>query len=574
MTMQLILEFREVFDEEPKELKDYLEGISRATMLQIGTHFLSTYSTLSQSNDSRTFLSNFFSQQNQEVANEIYKKVLPLEKESGSVHITWIHSSLRLFEYCFEHLDEHQTQTEAEAEVNIFKAYLLLNQQYTQNEDLIDRLSRGPTNIIEWAEEFLTHSFVYSELINFSRSVLVSTQIIKTIYLFEFFERNDQYHALLREFVRAFDCTDWKEYLKKLLPLIVSILNKDRPGYLTLTIPDDNNYTRNCTFLEQLTLGQNNSVLDIDFRQLRANPLYKVKEGSYQIIFDKFVFEKIFKGLYFYLNQLNSTLQTDKIPDFRSFWGDEYSEKLLLYNVLQETYENRYIKFSGEKIRGTGITAEPDYYIRNGNKIFLFESKDILIKADVKTSFDYHKIESELKKKLYFVQQNGKVKNKAVLQLINNIERILTKSFPFDERYKENSIRIYPILVLHDHQFNLAGLNVIVNSWFQDELKKLEKDGLNIKNVSPLTIIDIDTLIFYQDQFKVRRITLNTLIEGYHKHITYNSKRSYSDLEEKKRHVLKTLNPFSTFLSHYCSVNKIPEHPPKILSEKGFSIFK
>lgn len=44
-------------------------------------------------------------------------------------------------------------------------------------------------------------------------------------------------------------------------------------------------------------------------------------------------------------------------------------------------------KKSGEEIKNTyNIDAEPDYYIRNGNKIYLFESKDILIPSEVKIS--------------------------------------------------------------------------------------------------------------------------------------------------------------------------------------------
>ena len=574
MRMQLILEFREVFNEEPKELSDYLDGISRSTVLQIGTHFLSAYNNPSQLGDSKSFLETFFRRENLEFANDVYQKTRRLEQEYGVVQIVSIHSSLRLFEYSYEHLDENEIQTGVKAEVNIFKAYLLLNQQYTQKEGLTDRLTKGSTKILEWAEEFVTHEFAYSELINFSKSILISTQIIKAIYLFEFLENNSQYHTLLNKFVITFDCSDWKDYLKKFISIIALILNKDRSGHLTLNISKNDNYVRNCAFLEQLTLNQDTNASDIDFRHLRSNPLYKRGEGEYQIIFDKFVFEKIFKGLYFHLNQINSTLHSDKIQNLRSFWGNEYSEKVLLYSILEKTYEDRYIKFSGEQIRVTGIIAEPDYYIRNGNKIFLFESKDIMIKAEVKTSFDFQKIENELKRKLYFDQVEGKVKNKAVLQLINNVKRVLTKSFPFDDRYRENSVRIYPILVLHDHQFNLAGLNILINNWFQTELKTLCKNGLNISKVRPLTIIDIDTLIFHQDRFRVRQTSLDTLIESYHKCTTFNPKKTNSSIEKKREYLLGVLHPFSTYLSEFYYNRGVRRPPPKILSEKGFSLFK
>lgn len=85
-----------------------------------------------------------------------------------------------------------------------------------------------------------------------------------------------------------------------------------------------------------------------------------------------------------------------------------------------------------------GIIAEPDYYIRNGNKIFLFESKDILIPSETKVSNDYENISSELKKRLYYEEKrNGGIDNKAVLQLLNNTQKILRKTAEWDQGYKE-----------------------------------------------------------------------------------------------------------------------------------------
>lgn len=65
-----------------------------------------------------------------------------------------------------------------------------------------------------------------------------------------------------------------------------------------------------------------------------------------------------------------------------------------IYSNARRLYKNEF-----------GIIAEPDYYIRNGNKIFLFESKDILIPSETKVSNDYENISSELKKRLYYEEK-------------------------------------------------------------------------------------------------------------------------------------------------------------------------
>ena len=105
-----------------------------------------------------------------------------------------------------------------------------------------------------------------------------------------------------------------------------------------------------------------------------------------------------------------------------------------MYNVLFDVYAKKYIQKSGEEIKNTyNIDAEPDYYIRNGNKIYLFESKDILIPSEVKISNDYTKITAELKKRLYYEEKgDGSISKKAILQLLYNIKKLLKKNAEWD----------------------------------------------------------------------------------------------------------------------------------------------
>ena len=110
------------------------------------------------------------------------------------------------------------------------------------------------------------------------------------------------------------------------------------------------------------------------------------------------------KGVYFKLYEINNGLvKPEKVKgNFRSFYCDEFSEKILLYKTLNSIFKNKYKELSGEEIKTNyNIDAEPDYYIRNGNSIFLFESKDILINATIKSTYDFTQYESEFRKKLY-----------------------------------------------------------------------------------------------------------------------------------------------------------------------------
>jgi hypothetical protein len=379
---------------------------------------------------------------------------------------------------------------------------------------------------------------------------------------------------LNQSFLKLFNCQSSDEYLKRIIPLGISVIIKGREGHLDIDVRADEDYESNLTFLDNLVVLDHEPITDIDFRKLRTTPFYKIEKDKYRVIFGLFVVEKIFKGLYFLLRNVNATLpKPDKLKDFRSFYCDYFSERTLLYDVLQATYNSRYIEFNGSQMKESGLEAEPDYYIRRGNYVFLFESKDILINVDVKTSRDYDKIEEAFKEKFYFEEHDGKKANKAVLQLVNNIKRILCKELPFDNAYKETSLRIYPILVIHDDQYNLAGLNVLINKWFKDEIKNLENEGVPVDKVHDLTTIDIDTLIFYQDSFKTRKVKLDKVIDEYHKFIKFDSKKKYRDEEHAQEHIKRSVVPFSIFLSNYSHAKGFGG-VPSILKEKGYSLFE
>lgn len=568
---KLILEFREIFHEEPKTLKEYLSGISRSKMLMVGAHFLGFDNRKSKFNNHMEFFSMYFCGENNTFANELYKRVVKLETDrKASIIIVNALASLQLFEYCFENLNDTDTQTNAEVEVSLFKAYLLLNQLNTDKDSIASKSCDALETEFKFAGMTLAQSFAYSDIANYNLSETFTCQFVKAVYLFEFLSSNKEAESLLREFLKRFNCKTWKDYIKKLVPIAAAIIQNEKEGHLDIVVSKDENYDENCSFIEKLIVLDNEPITDIDFRKIRTAPLYKVEEGRYRIIFGLFVLEKIFKGLYFLLRDVNASLpKEDKIKEFRGFYCDNFSERTLLYEVLKDTYNGKYVEFTGTEMKASGIDAEPDYYIRRGNYVFPFESKDILITAENKTSRDFNLIFEAFKSKLYFEEVGGKISNKAVLQIVKNIGRILRMEMPFDNAYKSSSVRIYPILVIHDQQYNLVGLNVFVNQWFEAEIQKLKDAGINVDRVEKLTIIDIDTLIFYQDAFISRKLILDKVIDEYYKFITFDRKRKYRDQEHLNDYIKRTIIPFSIFISQFSHARGLGKTPAIFLKKAG-----
>lgn len=175
--------------------------------------------------------------------------------------------------------------------------------------------------------------------------------------------------------------------------------------------------------------------------------------------------------------------------------------------------KQKYICFSGEDCRKLKSNAEPDYYIRNWNDIFLFEFKDAKINRDTKISADYSSLKTTLEKK--FVQKNNK-RPSAIKQIINNINRILNQDILWDTKYNNLKVKIYPILVVSDSKFSIPGISPILNEYFK---KELENNGISNNRIRDLVVVDIDTLILYQNDFCCKNLVLKNIIEEYYAYL-------------------------------------------------------
>ncbi len=113
-----------------------------------------------------------------------------------------------------------------------------------------------------------------------------------------------------------------------------------------------------------------------------------------------------------------------------------------MYRVLEDCFPDEYIHLSGNELKvDYGMISKPDYYIRNKSKIFLFENKDVFIRAEIKHSADFNLLEPEIKKRPYFEIKNDEkgIKNGAVLQLIGNLKVILEGESSADKDIKKQS---------------------------------------------------------------------------------------------------------------------------------------
>ena len=548
MESEIILGYSDCFVvDAPLEIADYLQGISRKDLLKVASMFLARHH-----GSVYDYFSSYFNAKNNKYINDLWNDLSKRRHDLNKCIITNTQSSLRFFEYVYDNIECTDTVLkEEEIEVRILKAYLLFNDLIIRNQDkALHSVMKIEDDLKRVKAFFLTTTFEYYDIVNYTYKNELSTQIIKANYLYDFLSTQVDLRQLYGEYLKFFECTGWKEVQKKIIVFAFNYLIKDDKAFLEYMIAQDEHYQEYCNFMNKLT--KKVVVSDFDFCSFRSSPIYNIEEGKYGVIYGYFLLEIIYKGMYFRLKELNELLPEGvKKKNFRGYYCDKFSECWLLYQVLETIYGKRYIKMRGQYIKDTfNVIGEPDYYIRNGNKIFLFESKDIFVSAGVKVSNDYGEIVTELQKRLYYeIKDNGRRANKAIFQLIENIKKLLSGNAEWDQNYKKKSIQIYPIIVLHDRMYNCPGMADLVKDWFRDELLKISHD-YNIAQIENITIITIDSFILHTNYLQNPKNKLEQVIESYH-HYIENSFKGCRNFDEMRNKVFDRLQSFDIYFSEF-----------------------
>ncbi|MGN8059715.1 hypothetical protein ACTJKN_25790 [Pedobacter sp. 22163] len=572
--MGLLLEFETAFPgEKPLTVGEYLKGGNRETILNVAASFLGFKNQQSKYEDNREFISMCFRAENNELANKVYDRIKELEKKGNRVGIINTYSSLTLFEYFFKAPEEQQTQSEEEFEVNFFKAYLVINSEFTKKQHIAFDSTKDLSKELAFPMMMFCMNYPTSDKTYYDIREIWITQLWKATILFQYLSSDEKTKPLYNAFLEHFAVNDWEEYLKSFLPLTISMMSNHKEGHVDFEVSEGENKDKACAFLDKLIIEAEDELNEFDFLTLRSKPFYKVKDGHYRIIFNLFVVEKIFKGMYFLLREVNKGLpEKAQVKALKSFFGDFFSERILFYDVINTILPKLKIKFSGQDMVAKKIIGGPDYYLRKGSDIMIMESKDFLIPADAKMSFDFERYQDEFEKKLYFEEVNGKEKHVGVMQLIAFIKRLLLKDFGLDNNYNYREVNIFPILIVHDHQYNVPGFNKLIDYWFQAELQELETQGFYVKKVQPLVIISIDSLIYHQIGL-AKDIQLNEVLKRYIQHTKREKNLKFRSEEEVKSYTLSKQIAFSTFINEFFQAKGLQEVPP-VLEKVAPILFK
>lgn len=418
----------------------------------------------------------------------------------------------------------------------IYLAYLLCNEEWTDRQKAGFVADRDkPENML------LKIDMLISE---FKRHKDFKAALYKATQLFRFCEKHEDYWAVVTRFLADHKVSNWRMYLLNLLELY------------TKTLPIEGMDTVNLTeFEEQYAFGLDDDIVDnSSIFWLRDHFIVKRGDGSYLVLNNNLIVDKMYQGLKFDLfktardnNLLINGREMSSVDKFNEELGTDFSEEYLMYDLMDRIYDtDETICYCGSYLKGK-VDAEPDYYLRKGDKMLLIEHKDVLISEKNKQETDIAKIVDAVEDKICR-EKTEKKGRKGGPQLLHTIDGIFVNDTmkQYDEDAKIVDL-VYPVVTVVDSAFSALGVAFATVRKFSEFAQNYDTIKQGLIHVLPITIIDIDTLFVLSKRLHDKELDLFALIEEYQKMLCTKGRDIYD------------MPSFSSFIADYYPLYELTE---------------
>lgn len=470
-------------------------------------------------NTFRSFIETFFCKENSSFVEDVIKKYASFinkEKEEKSIippyKLLSGQTCLEMLRIAFSVKPKRTLLEKSAVERQIFYAILQTNELLTCEADNIN-IPEEETNKDAYA--MLLSTLPYNDYTNVNVNGLFIVQLLKAKMLFKFCHTDKKFSFLLDEFLKKYNCTCWQEYVIS-LSKILFIDNSS--NFTTIKLKEtDNTYAHDKVIFDNVSINIQEHVSlkdNVDYVIFRDRPLICIGKDTYQVISPHFLCERVYNSIRFDLIKLNKALTGDctyKIKNPFVEYSTYFSERTMFYDVMKKIIgKHHYIVKNGLVLEAESVQSAPDFYIRSGKYVYLFEYKDVLMKKEEKLSCDYNAVKTHIESKLVKKEDGS---NSAIKQLVENYLKIYEGNFEGDMGIKPYKSVIYPILVVGDSKFTTQGMADILNFYFRNELLQTGMD----KNLIPsLILTDISTLIIYQNDFAEDKLSLKKVCKDYY----------------------------------------------------------
>ena len=419
------------------------------------------------------------------------------------------YSFLKLTSFLIAHHNEEHHELTNEEKTRLFKAYLVLCDEY------LERISSGESIPDKYTSDDMLKCYMPIQLLTnaidaFSDS---SLEVIKGKWFFVDFANTDKkFKQYVEDFIKAKGYPNAIEYLGYIFNAIASATVNEPPTNIMMFGEGSGPWIN---FMNSMCANPKDFVEDDDLNALRSKPVYKIADDKFAILFSKFFVDKLFPGLLFDMASTLASIGTfdDEVVAYRSIKqqvGERFSEQYMLYRTLVNTLSRRMpVRICGQDLHKVLKSGEPDYYARRNNRVFVFEFKDVRLDTQTTSSYDYEAIRQKLYNIFVF---NEEGKPKGVKQLANVIENKLPDIISrIDTTVPDGILKIYPVLVYTDGSFDIEGINYYLNGEFKKVIGSVD-DRFQVKD---LVMVNLNLLMKLENYFRNGKIDLDKVVNEY-----------------------------------------------------------
>lgn len=488
---QLLVGYKEIYGENHYEISELIADLPVTKVGQIISKINLEIHIGTDNAEQMKYFAYFTSHLSASERGRIVQRSIGVKKDYVSPENIFYftrHSLLYLF-YLILKKSKNQTSgiennlTEKQRD-DLFKAILIINDQVNQRS-----YNRG-TDFSQY-EEYRKFMWRTSNLQNQFESSDPITKIIKAKCLFDLLQNDQLYSTEINKYLNEHEAENtWTLLLKhRLHPYINSCKMIEQSEETTPTLQINSPQKK---FINSLIINKS-EILEKDFslRIYKKTPLLKITENQCVVLDWGIYNEQLFESIIFDFYHATRLKEIGQFKDFLHYKNElidkHFYENYLLEKMVKILFPKKHqIKLSEDDLRKMAKKLTPDYYIRDGNDIYLIEFKNVYYPASLDKSSDYEQI-----KKCIDIKFNTAYAG--VGQQVKRIKFLVSDSFENnnERRYPKNrNLNIYPILIFSDVNFDIPGVGRYLSDSFNSQIDSSTSSAF--KNIMPLVFIHID----------------------------------------------------------------------------------
>ena len=436
-----------------------------------------------------------------------YKQYYAMEvanQKQPMKYATGCETPLLLLKYIMAMPESDGTDDIGILERELYKAFMTAN-ELTFNRSQGEPPYKKEEDLELYIASLLMSRYSYQYFFN-EKSELVRNQASRTVKFFRFVANHPQLKDLLEVFLDKYQLSTWNDYVTTYFS--IQALARDKTGVIDFEKLEDVDglLSEEIVNKDSIDIHEVIPLTDnIDYEAFRKRPFVKIAPHEYAVIDVSFMIKRMFDGLYFDFNELWQSKHGNDLQGFNRIFTTEFSEETVLVNCLKEVAASfGWLSLTDKECKSLipekKLSSPPDFYIRDGKDVILFECKDIRIPKEIKADGTTKQLIDEIDKDFvgYLDTEKNKWRYKGVGQLVRNAKRIQDGLFDWDKNADEDS-RIYLVLVLADTRHVDGGWKNYLNKRMFEECAR---QNVEVSRVRPLVLTDLGILITYKHNFK------------------------------------------------------------------------